>query len=343
MKNLHGVSEQAMTSYPLSRIIQISTESNSYQGKLMQIGMIEGSKRKMNIPFQWQKIRQLKSDETSTTTKTTLQAEERRRLFELKNANIMKMPLCRQNNANFKRANSEGKKPTKSRLESIPGSGLSLRNFQNKVEESEDVKLRKQMMRVERWLEECQKYQEFWMREQEEGEDDNIVISCPTWMKTATEMRRSRVSRRHSVKRGVSSGGEGEGVIYKNFETTSGKIEDDEINSPSFEHDSIQNHFDSISGCASECKTGQSTPTLISQGRDKETRLVQRIEKTGADLSMIFEDGDDADEAIIITCCFEKCENEFCQETTGILTRRKIRKLDSGSMDISLKDTNSEA
>ena len=341
MKNLHGVSEQAIPSYPLSRILQISTESNCYQGKLMQIGMTEGSKRKMNMPFQWQKIRELTSDGISTTPKTMLQAEERRRLFELKNANIMKMPLCRQNNANFKRANSEGKKPTKSKLESIPGSELLLRNFQNKVEESEDVKLRKQMMRVERWLEECQKYQEFWMREQEDDDDEDIAISCPTWMKTATEMRRTRVSRRCNMRRGANSGGGGEVVIDKNVEIISGRTED-KINSPSFEHESIQSHFDSISGSASECKTGQSTFSLISQGRHKETRLVQRIEKTGADLSMIFEDGGDADEAIVITCCFEKCENEFCQDPTGILTRRKIRKLDSGSMGISSKDTNSE-
>lgn len=342
MKNLYSVPEPGITSYPLSTILQTA---NSYQGKLIQIGMLEGNKRKMNMPCQWQQLRQLKSNARSNTKKTTLQAEERRRLFELKNGNIMKMPLCRQKNIDLKRANSEGKKTMKSKLERNPGSGLLSRHFQNKVEESEDAKLRKQMMRVERWLEECQKYQELWVGGEEGGHDDNIVITCPTWMKTAAETRRNRVSRRQC--RGTNPEGGRDVVMDENFESscneaTSGGIAEDQVTSPSFQHHSIQNHFDIISAPEKECETGQSISSLISQGRDNETRLVQRIEKTGADLSMIFQDGGNADEAIMITCCFERCENEYYQEPIGILTRRKARKYDCGSMDISSMDANSE-
>ena len=60
-------------------------------------------------------------------------------------------------------------------------------------EERNDLKLKRKMESVEKWIRECQMY-----RHCVDGMTDSRMFSYPFWMKTAVEMRKKRMKQRTS-------------------------------------------------------------------------------------------------------------------------------------------------
>ena len=171
---------------------------------------------------------------------------------------------------------------------------------ERKMIASQKNAVQRRMRRVANWVQDCQRYNgsvkekgSTSRKRQNEPDRFRFIINCPSWMKTAGQMRHSRVKRNDGSSEESANAGLDEETSQSQSVSEEGPSEQDGAS------------YDSS-------RLG--------------TMSIQTIEDNGVNLVNIFQEVNENEQYVFITCCFQH-ENKripCSKKSIGFLTCKKI-------------------